>query len=507
MTTTPQFETITDDAEATAFDVLIVGTGFAGIGLATQLKRHGIDNFVVIERAGEVGGTWRDNTYPGAACDIQSHLYSFSFRPNPNWSRTYATQPEIFEYLRDTVQAEALVPHINFNCELLASTWNDQEELWEVRTTNGTFRTRILIAASGHLSDPKFPEIAGIKDFKGHIFHSARWNHEVPLDDARIGIVGTGASAIQIVPALAPQVQNITVFQRTAPHIIPRYERPFTEAEKRMFARIPETAQELRNQLFWANESRFPQRRLVPEFVQSISQVAERHRHTQVANPELLAKITPNFTIGCKRVLISNDWYPALARENVHLETTGIERVVEDGVIDLDGTKHKLDVLIFSTGFEATDLPIAHRLTGRGGVLLADQWSQGGQAYASTTVHNFPNMFIMNGPNSGLGAGSVVYIIENQVNYILGAVRHFKEIGLATLEITEDKERSYVEDVNRRAEGTVWLSGGCASWYVDPRSGRLTTLWPDMMNRYHAENGTFSPDPYIVRNQAESVSV
>lgn len=483
------------DGPTRTYTVAIVGTGFAGLGLAIQLERAGLTDYVVLERADDVGGTWRDNTYPGAACDIQSHLYSFSFRPNPRWSRTYASQPEIHDYLRSAAQDEAVLPRVRFGAEVQQAAWDDDTGMWDVLTAAGAFRARVLVAATGHLSDPRLPDIPGLADFAGTVFHSARWDHAAPTHGRRVGVIGTGASAIQIVPAIAHDAGHVTVFQRTAPHVIPRVDEPFSLAEQQMFERLPETARALRNQLFWGNESRYPQRRMVPEFLGSIEAVADQHRRTQVPDPRLLEQVTPDYTIGCKRVLLSNDWYPTLMREDVTLETTGIERILPSGVQLRDGRTHDLDALVLSTGFEATDLPIAHRLTGRDGVLLADQWAEGGQAFASVAVHGFPNLFLMNGPNSGLGAGSVVFIIETQIAYILGAIRHLLG-GSAPLEVSRHAEEEYVADVRRRAEGTVWLSGGCASWYVDPRSGRLTTLWPDMMSRYRAENGRFDPAPY-----------
>ncbi|QOR72585.1 NAD(P)/FAD-dependent oxidoreductase [Ruania alkalisoli] len=475
--------------------VAIVGTGFAGLGLAIRLMREGIRDLVLLERADDVGGTWRDNTYPGAACDIQSHLYSYSFRPNPHWSRTYASQPEIHAYLREAAWDEGVMPKIRFGAEVLAAGWDEDQKVWSVQTPRGHVRAQFLVAATGHLSDPRLPDIPGLDRFEGTIFHSARWDHSQSLDCLRVGVVGTGASAIQIVPAIAERTGHLTVFQRTAPHVIPRFDEEFSDADRRLFARMPDVARDLRNRLFWGNESRYPQRRMVPEFLEEIEALADGHRRAQVSDPELLAKITPDYTIGCKRVLLSNDWYPALCRDDVTLETSGITSVTPSGVTLTGGQHLELDALVLSTGFEATDLPIAHRLTGRDGVLLADQWSTGGQAFASVAVHNFPNLFLMNGPNSGLGAGSVVYIIESQIDYLHGAIAHGLEHEVI-LEVSAEAEEEYVRSVRERAEGTVWLSGGCASWYVDPRSGNLTTLWPDMMHRYRAKNARFVAAPY-----------
>jgi cation diffusion facilitator CzcD-associated flavoprotein CzcO len=478
-------------------DVLIIGTGFSGLGMAIALKRAGKRSFIVLERALDVGGTWRDNTYPGAACDIQSHLYSYSFRPNPRWSRVYAPQPEIHDYLRSAAQDEGILPHIEFGANVIKATWNPADQRWEVMTSKGLFTALALVSAAGHLSDPAFPDIPGIDSFKGKIFHSAQWDHDCPTDGKRVGVIGTGASAIQIVPELAKSAQHLTVFQRSAPYVIPRRDHVYSDAEKGMFERFPEMAQELRNELFWGNESRFPQRRQVPAFIKMISDMALNHLAEQVPDEKLRTRLTPAYAIGCKRILISNDYYPALNQGHVALCTDGIERVDANGVILKTGERVDLDLLVIATGFEATDLPIAEIIHGADGRLLADKWKDGGQAFACTAVSGFPNLFLMLGPNTGLGAGSMIFMIETQVNYIREAVDYVAENALVIdPDITAETE--YVESIYRRSAGTVWVAGGCSSWYLHPKSGRLTALWPDFMSQFRKENGSFSAEGYRV---------
>lgn len=479
-------------------EVIIIGTGFSGLGLGVALKREGKRDFIMLERAHDVGGTWRDNTYPGAACDIQSHLYSYSFRPNPNWSRVYCTQPEIHDYLRETAKEEGLLSHIRFGCDMNRAVWEEDSQTWRVETGNGTFRARSLVAASGHLSDPSYPDIPGLDSFEGQIFHSARWDHDAELAGKRVGLVGTGASSIQIVPELAGHASHLTVFQRTPPYIVPRRDYFYSPAEKGMFARFPETMQAIRDELFWGNEARFPQRRQVPAFIDQVRATALAHLADQVEDPVLRAKLTPQYEIGCKRLLISNDYFPALARPDVTLETAGIERITPEGVVTRDGTLIQLDTLIVATGFEAARLPIAELIEGRGGQTLADRWSEGGAAFACATIDGFPNFFMMLGPNTGVGAGSIIYMVETQVNYIQEGLAFIHDKAMI-VEPTPQAAHDYVESIYKRAEGTVWTSGGCKSWYLDPESGKLTTLWPDFMTQFRRENGSFSSVGYDIQ--------
>ncbi|ELT42777.1 flavin-containing monooxygenase [Arthrobacter nitrophenolicus] len=489
--------------EAERVNVAIIGSGFSGTGLAIQLKRSGEESFVVLEREHSLGGTWRDNHYPGAACDVQSHLYSYSFKPKPEWSRVYARQPEILEYLRDCATSEGVDRHMRFDSEVLGAAWIEESNEWLISTANGSYLARVLVTASGHLSDPKYPNIPGIDDFKGAKFHSARWDHDTSLEGKRVGVIGTGASAIQIIPEVAKVAGKLTVFQRSAPYVVPRMDREYSTAEKNMFARLPHTAEKLRRDLFWAGEARFPQRRGIESFISRVEGLALDHLADQIKDPDLRAKLTPDYAIGCKRVLISNEYYPTYLRENVELETQGIERITENAVVMKDGSKHDLDALIVSTGFETSDLPISHRIHGTDGLLLADHWARGEQAYACSTVNGFPNLFIMNGPNSGLGAGSIIFVIESQIDYILGALDYLHQNGYTRMEVTQDAEMDFAAMIDRNAQGTVWLEGGCKSWYVDERNGRLSTIWPDFMSRFRDSNGVFRPEAYEVRSLAE----
>jgi cation diffusion facilitator CzcD-associated flavoprotein CzcO len=508
-----QTSTIEPQSTTTHAKIAIIGSGFAGLGLAIQLRRRGESDFIVLERADDVGGTWRDNTYPGAACDIQSHLYSFSFRPNPDWSRVYATQPEIHAYLREASIDEGVQPHINFGAELLSCTWQARAAHWALETSAGSFTADFVVTAAGHLSDPKLPNITGLEKFERPMFHSARWDHSFKREGKSIGVIGSGASGIQIVPELAKTAGQLTVFQRSAPYIIPRVDHVYTTAQKSMFRRMPETAQALRDELFWGNEARFPQRRGIADFIAKIETTALDHLAAQVPEGELRDKLTPDYMIGCKRILISNDYYPAFLRDNVALETSGIVEVRERSIITNDG-EIELDALVLGTGFEAADLPITHRIFDENGRSMAESWTSGGAAYACSTVAGYPNLFIMNGPNSGLGAGSIIYVVESQIQYILGALEFMDSTGASTIEIPQQAQDNFVAAIDERAADTVWLNGGCYSWYVDHRYGRLTTVWPDFMTRFRRESGRFKPDEYLVDGKLvdgprrlESVSV
>lgn len=476
---------------------LIIGTGFGGTGLGTLLKRRGDDEFIILDRADDVGGTWRDNRYPGAACDVPSHLYSFSFRLKSDWSRVYAPAPEIWEYLQETAREEGLMPHIRFGADLVSATWDDAAKQWHVVTTNGDFRAQVLVTAMGHLADAKYPDIPGLTDFAGVLMHSAEWDHSVDLSGKRVAVIGSGASAIQITPALAEIAGEMVVFQRTAPYVIPRADRPYTDAEKRMFARNPELMEDLRAELFWGMEYNYAQRRGIPRSIAEAYAVANGHREAQVTNPEINAKLTPDYDIGCKRVLISNVYYPALQMSHVTLEASALAKVEGNVVTSADGNSFEVDALVCATGFEAIEPPFAPLITGRNGETLADHWAEGMQAYQSITEAGFPNLFVMNGPNTGLGHNSVLFVAESQFDYVLQALDYLAETGAQTVEVTQAAEDAFVEKVIQRSEGTVWLDGGCSNWYVDPRTRRLTVTWPDYAYAFRESNGEFIPADYV----------
>jgi cation diffusion facilitator CzcD-associated flavoprotein CzcO len=475
-------------------DVAIIGAGFAGLGMATQLARRGRESFVVLERAHGVGGTWRDNRYPGVACDVPSHLYSYSFRPKPDWSRVFAEGPEIHEYLRECVRDEGLDPHLRCGAEMQRARWDDAAGCWEIVTTAGTHRARVLVTAVGRLSDPRVPSVPGLADFPGPVFHSSRWDDTAELAGRRVGVVGTGSSAAQIVPRLAGTASEVVVFQRTPPWVVPRGDRAYSDAERRAFALDPAAGRALRAQLFDDAERAVGARRRVRPDLDELRDRALAHLAAQVGDPALRAQLTPDYEIGCKRILVSDDLYPALSRDDVVLEPSALARVEKSTAIAASGAHHPLDAIVLATGFWTTRLPFAHRVTGRHGELLADRWADGMTAHASTAVHGFPNMFVLNGPNASLGHNSAIYMIETQVEHVLGALDH---VGPGRpLEVTAEAERAYTADVDALARETVWLRGGCRSWYVDEASGRLTLLWPGSARSFRERNGVFDPRPY-----------
>lgn len=498
---TPQTD---DDIRDEAAEILIIGAGFAGLGMGTQLRRHGREDFLIIERADEVGGTWRDNTYPGAACDVPSHLYSFSFAMNPHWSGFYTPGPEIQAYIVGVAEREGLYPHIRFNANMEEARWDQAAERWIVRTPRGTFTGRYLITGTGHLADPKLPDIPGLADFAGDVFHSARWNHDVALAGKRVAVVGTGASAIQVVPELAQIAEQLVVFQRTPAWVIPRIVKPYTPAVQRMFERAPETMQRERDDIFWFAESSYAQRRAVPAALDAVTKQALGNLAKAIENPELREELTPHYTPGCKRVLSSNAYYPAFARPNVALEPSALTRVEGSIAYGADGVGYEVDAIVLCTGFEAAQPPFADNVIDAEGRTLAEHWSTGMSAFDSTAVAGFPNLFAINGPNTSLGHNSIVYIIESQVQYILEALDRADTEGLRTIVPTQAAQDEYVDKIQERAATAVWLlDGGCNSWYVDARSGKLTLIWPDYAYDFRARNGHFTGAGFLSRTAGD----
>ncbi|MDH2416153.1 NAD(P)/FAD-dependent oxidoreductase [Nocardioides sp. CER19] len=478
-------------------DVVIVGAGFSGIGLGIRMRRAGYKSFVILERATDVGGAWRDNTYPGVACDIPSHLYSFSFRTNPDWSRMYAPGEEIWDYLRSAAREEGLLPHLVFDADMLRATWDDTESRWRIHTTQGDFTGNILVAATGHLTDPKFPPVPGLADFPGALFHSAGWDHSRSLSGKRVGVVGTGASAIQIIPEVAKIADELVVFQRSAPYVNPRLDRPFSESDRRLFRRDPSAMTEMRERLFWYGDYTFAARRLLPAFLQEARDRALGHLAAQIEDDELRAKLTPDYEIGCKRILSSNAYFPAMAQPHVRLETAALSSIEGSRAISAHGNSYEVDALIFATGFETYDLPSSHRVLGRGGRSLAEHWGDGGmQAYDSISVAGFPNLFLLNGPGTSLGHNSLIYMIETQIDHFLGAFEWWLSNGQPELEVSTRAEEAFGRELDRRAAGTVILHGGCSSWYLDPRNGRATLSWPDFAHRFRDQCEEFDPEIY-----------
>jgi cation diffusion facilitator CzcD-associated flavoprotein CzcO len=476
--------------ESEAVDTVIVGAGFAGIGAGIRLSRLG-ESFVVLERASAVGGTWRDNVYPGVACDIPSHLYSFSFAPKHDWSRFFAAGSEIQDYLLEC--AREIEAQLRLDTEVLEMRWLADDRRWLVRTSAGDYRCRTLVIAAGRLSEPRMPEIAGLDTFAGPVFHSSRWRNELDLAGKRVGVVGTGASAVQLVPEVAAVADSVVLFQRTAPYVVPRDDSEYSERDILNFRDRPGAREQLRSELFWAMESGFAARVSAPGYIDDLRALARGHLENQVADPGLRSALTPGYEIGCKRVLLSNDFYPALARENVTLEPSALARTDGPTATGESGAGYDLDVLVFATGFVSTRPPFARRVFGRDGASLAEAWREGMAAYNSTTVHGFPNLFVIDGPNASLGHNSAIVMIEAQIDYLLGALHDESEV----LEVSLGAQNAYVADLDSRAASTVWLGGGCESWYVDERSGRLTLLWPDFAYAFRDRLAAFDRAAYL----------
>ncbi|MEA2123585.1 MAG: hypothetical protein QOI80_367 [Solirubrobacteraceae bacterium] len=475
-------------------DVVIVGAGFSGLAMGAKLKRAGREDFTIIERASDVGGVWRDNTYPGAACDVPSHVYSLSFAQNPRWTRTYSHQPEIHAYLRRVARDEDLLRHIRFDTELIDARWDADH--WDVETSRGTIRARALVTAAGPLVEPKLPDVPGLVDFAGDVFHSARWDHDVDLTGKRVAVVGTGASAIQFIPEIAEQVAHMTVFQRTAPWVLPRTERPITRVERELFKRAPAAQDAVRKGVFWLRELGSGTPLIHPRKPSALAALGKAHLRRQVADPALRAKLTPAYEPGCKRLLLSNTYYPALARPHVDVHATGLTEVRGNTVVGADGSEAEVDVIIFGTGFEVTRPPVARHIRGRAGITLDQHWGGSMTAHRGTTVHGFPNLFFLLGPNTGTGHMSVVYMAEVQADYVVDAIAELDCRGDAALEPSRAAQDAWTADVQRRSQGTVWMRGGCASWYLDAE-GRNTTLWPDYVHRYASELSRFDVKEHI----------
>jgi cation diffusion facilitator CzcD-associated flavoprotein CzcO len=478
--------------------VVIVGAGFSGIGMAIKLKQAGVDDFVVLEKASRVGGTWRDNQYPGCACDVPSFMYSFSYALNPDWTRMFATQPEIWAYLERCIERYDLARHIRFGTEFGGAEFDDATATWRVLLKDGQLTSRALVLGTGPLHIPRYPEIPGAETFTGATFHSATWDHSLDLAGKRVAVIGTGASAIQFVPQIAPRVAALELFQRTPPWVLPKPDREISARERDLFRRHPGRQRARRWLVYWGLEARLLGFTANRGGLNLAERMARRHIAKGVADPEVRRKVTPDYAVGCKRVLISDDYYPALNRDNVHLRTEAITRIEPTGVRTADGRLHEVDVIVYGTGFHVTDAFDDTHLVGRDGLKLQDAWHDGVEAYLGTAISGFPNAFVLLGPNSALGHNSVVFMAEQQIKWIVRALRLLARRQASSIEVLPGVQRRYNEQLQRDLSGSVWNAGGCTSWYLD-RHGVNRTLWPTFTWRYWLRMRKLDPADFAVR--------
>jgi cation diffusion facilitator CzcD-associated flavoprotein CzcO len=484
-------------------DVLVMGAGFSGIGVAINLKNRGVENFKIIDLGKDFGGTWRDNKYPGAACDVPSHLYSFSFEQNPNWSRMFATSDEIHKYMLGVAEKHALRDKAEFGVKVNGLTYDDNTCLWTVNTEGGKkYLARVVVSGVGALSVPAIPKIEGSDTFKGEILHTARWRKDVDLSGKKVVVVGGGASAIQLVPAIAPEVGHLTVFQRTPSWIIPKPDYEIGDTEKSIYRALP-FVQQIRRTIIYALTEGFGAGIVFNTPVtKALERLARWNIERSIKDPELRRKVTPNYRFGCKRMLISNDWYPTLTRENVELVASAVTKITPTGVV-ADGKEYAADVLIYATGFEVPKAGSPFPVRGARGHDLNADWKNGAESYLGMVVHGFPNLFYCMGPNTGPGHTSVLVYTEPQYRYIASAVSRMLTEGIAALEVKAEKQAEFTRFIDERMKITNWTSG-CKSWYLTD-SGRNTTLYPGFAGEYVLKASTFRLEDYDVVRKADVV--
>ena len=483
---------------------MIIGGGFGGLAAAVELRRRGISDVTVLEKADRVGGVWRDNTYPGAACDVPSSLYSYSFAPNPTWRRRYAEQPDILAYIEELTEREGLTGLVRTGTEVLGAEWDESTGRWQVAArgedgTTTTYDADLLVSAVGQLSRPHIPRLPGMDQFTGPAFHSAEWDHDVDLDGKRVVVVGTGASAIQFVPHLQRRAAHVTVLQRSAPYVVPKPDRAYSGLHHRAFRRLPltqtfgrELTRSLSEQL---NQALAEQTAFTKAFLLAF----KLHLRHQVKDPTLRARLVPDYPVGCKRLLFSNDWYPALSQPNVDVVTDTIAEVTPDGVRTVDGDVHRADVIIYGTGFLATEFLVPMRIRGKDGRDLHDWWAGGAHAYLGMTVPGFPNFFLVYGPNTNLGGSSILSMIECQTGYLGQAASMLADGGVTRVEVRPEVAERFDHEMQERLADSVWTSG-CASWYQTP-GGRVTTNWPGQVREYRERTETFEPADHLTATE------
>ena len=480
--------------------VAIIGAGFGGLGAAIRLREEGFDDLVVLEREQRLGGTWWQNTYPGCACDVPAHLYSFSFALNPQWSRMFAPQEEILAYLERTAAERGVLPRIRFGADVEEARWDDAEQRWLIRTSRGDLRARVLIQATGPLSEPCRPDIPGLDTFAGTMFHSARWDHDHDLRGERVAVIGTGASSAQFIPHVQPLAQRLTVFQRTPGWVMPRIDFPHPDGLGRLMRRVPLIQRAWRKIVYYLAETLVyglvkDQRALAPT-----EAVARWHLRRTISDPALRTRLEPDYRIGCKRIIFANDYLPALAQPNVDLVTERITEVVPQGVRTADGVLHEADTIILGTGFKPFRSSTYARIRGADGRTLADRWSDergGPQAYRGTAVAGFPNHFMLIGPNTGLGNNSMINIIEGQLALVVDALHAMRRERLEAVDVRPEAQEAHNVAIQERMRGTVWTDGGCRSWYLTPE-GINRTLYPGYSDQFRRSVARFPAEDFVV---------
>jgi cation diffusion facilitator CzcD-associated flavoprotein CzcO len=471
--------------------VAIIGAGFGGIGMAISLRRAGLTDFTIFEKADDIGGVWRDNSYPGAACDVPSSLYSYSFAPNTTWPRRYSGQADILAYLRRTAVEAGVLERVRSGTEVRRAEFDEAALRWRLHLADGTTHDAdVLVSCVGQLSRPAIPELPGADTFGGAVFHSARWDHDTDLAGRRVAVIGTGASAVQFVPRIQPLVRHLTVFQRSAPYVVPKPDRGYRSLHHQVFRALPTIQRTGRLATWVSGELLTLGLTSAPPLRKVVESLFRAHLRLQVGDPALRAKLVPDYPIGCKRLLFANDYYPALDRPNVDVVTEAIDRITPTGVRTGDGADHPADVIIYGTGFRATEFLMPMRVRGLGGRELADEWADGARAHLGITVPGFPNMFLVYGPNTNLGGNSIIYMIESQCRYIVQAVQRIAARGQSCLDVRPDVAERFDDEMTRRLATTVW--SGCASWYREP-GGRVSTNWPGLVWEYHRRTARLDP--------------
>lgn len=476
---------------------VVVGAGFSGLAASIKLAERRVGH-VVLERGDGIGGTWRDNTYPGCRCDIPSHLYCFSFAPNPDWSETFAGQAEIKAYLDDVAVRFGVAQRTRFGVEVQHAAWDDDAGVWRLATSEGERTTDLLVLGTGPLSEPALPDIAGLDGFAGPVVHSARWDPTVDLDDRRVAVIGTGASAVQLVPHVQRRAREVVLFQRTPAWVLPHRNRPIGRREREQLRRHPARQRARRAGLYLGSEILGAMLTRRPSSLRLIERAALAHLAAQVHDPDKRRRLTPGYLPGCKRLLPSNDYYPAVDQPNVKLVTEAIDRIEPTAVVTGSGAREPADVIVAATGFHVTDNPMMALVRGRHGTTLAEHWAATGmQAHLGTTVPGFPNLFMLAGPNTGVGHTSLVIMIEAQVRYLMGCLDELDRRRATRVEVRADAAAAFNAEVQTRMARTVWKVGGCGSWYLDDQ-GRNTTLWPDLARRFVRRTRRFDAGNYTI---------